>query len=379
MAQESLRSGGLDRRRFLQGTGALLTIEGLRRFTGCGTRGTVDSSVTSKQSKKEETAAEKAERLAAFNELHAFAKEHFPHAISEVHEGGPIALLLLGEDHINDRLAVKSAIETADEHVDLEVLGVEGFLLHPDNEKHREISQRVAYVLTGSKSLPEPDAQYERYSMDEYFSDDRFEKVVGLEREDSAMVVAFAQAYEKSLHTLGNAAMARGVTFIKKVPNGFMAIPNPYIDRMSGIRKLMVTRFGYQEFPEIDIDATEENGYVLNRDNVDVLLDHRDQFDIWLNRHLLGPRNRHARTLMIETMKEKKLRKGAMVFGDKHFCDKTSDKYPLNHTIVGPSIQGAIKEKYGEGRVGYVLLDGSQLPRVKEEKEEERVYGPVQK
>jgi len=333
---------------------------------GCRSREAVTppANITQQQASKEK----QVDRLAAFSQLREFTESNYGDAVVEVKEGGPIALLMYGEDHVADRDSVKASIEQAKKDCDLEALGFEGFVGHPDSRGHAAVNRYLTEVLSRGGGKPvEIDSQEQTggdvkegdRSMKPYFYDDRFDRVVGLERVDLAKATALAHSSFESILYLGNVAAEEDVQLIKKIPEGIWVDAN--LVTIINVERAMRGELGYESFPQIDMKSLKEDGYVLNRNNWRIIGQLRSQFDIWTNQMIVGPRNQYAGPAMIDEMQEAGLAKGAIVFGRLHFRNKKSNQHPFDGYIVGPSIQEAINEKYGD-KVGYIRIDGSRLP-----------------
>jgi len=355
----------LSRREFTT-VGSLAGIAYLLGTIGCRSREAVVPPANNTQKKASEE--KQVDRLAAFSQLREFAESNYGDAVVEVQEGGPIALLMYGEDHVADRDSVKASIEQAEKDCDLEALGFEGFVGHPDSKEHAAVNRYLAEVLSrggGKPAETDPEEQEgskvkeDDRSMKPYFYDDRFKKVIGLERVDLAKVTAIAHSSFESILFLGNVAAEQDVQLVKEIPEGMWV--NADLVTLINVERAMRGELGYDSFPQIDIQTLKKDGYVLNRNNWSVIGQLRTQFDIWANQKVVGPRNQYAGPAMVDEMQEAGLTKGAVVFGRLHFRNKDSDEEPFDSYLVGPSIQKAINEKYGDN-VGYIRIDGSKLP-----------------
>jgi hypothetical protein len=355
----------LSRREFTT-MGSLAGIAYLLSTTGCQSREAVNPPAN--KPKKRAAKVEQIDRLAAFFQLREFAESNYGDAVVEVKEGGPIALLMYGEDHVADRDSVKASIEQAEKDCDLEALGFEGFAGHPDSKEHAAVNRYLAEVLSrggGKPAEANPEEQEgsevkeDDRSMKPYFFDDRFKKVIGLERVDLAKVTALAHSSFESILFLGNVAAEQDVQLVKEIPEGMWV--NADLVTIINVERAMGGELGHDSFPQIDIQALKKNGYVLNRNNWSVIGQLRTQFDIWANQKVVGPRNQYAGPAMVDEMQQSGLTKGAVVFGRLHFRNKDSNEGPFDSYLAGPSIQKAINEKYGD-KVGYIRIDGSKLP-----------------
>lgn len=334
---------------------------------GCRSREAVAPMKESVSSAKEQK--DRIDRLAAYSELLEFAKINYGEAVVEVKEGGPIALIMYCEDHVADRDAVKTSIEQAEHDCDLEALGFEGFVGHPDSKEHADVNRYLEEVLSRGGGKPAKDTEPQEQSDNEanandrsmkpYFYDDRFRKVVGLERADLAKATALAHSSFESILYLGNVAAEKDVQLIKEIPEGIWV--NGDLVTILNVERAMRGELGYGSYPQIDLKALKESGYVLNRDNWRLIGQLRTQFDVWTNQKIVGPRNEYAGPTMVDAMQKDGLTKGAIVFGRLHFRNKDSNEGPFDSYLVGPSIQEAINEKYGD-KVGYIRIDGSKLP-----------------
>jgi len=284
-----------------------------------------------------------------FEELTAFVRSRYGKSVREVKKLGQITVVFLGDVHVAKiAKSNKQRLSELEEVFDIQIVGTEGTVEHPESQVDEEVHEYVKRVFSVKPELVielggargatviEYPAQG---SYEDLYSDDRF-KAIGLESKEMAPLVGLGAHAEQIIDML-----------MDVVTRGYMPVRRG--DRTEGhiLQYLQIQEALKEEelFPRLDLSRITSNKdgiIVLGKEDNRLIGELAVKFSKWRDIRMNAPRNAIAVPKLIDAMESQELKRGAMIFGRGH-----SEKAQFNPDGL------TMQERLAERNVSYIVID----------------------
>lgn len=282
-----------------------------------------------------------------FEQLTDFVRAKFGPAVKEVKKLGPTTIVYLGDVHskLNAEKLI-GRIQTIEEFFDLQIVGTEGIVEHPESEVDKKAHKDVDAILAidpkktlqiqggGTPIISSPQGSFSPLYSNASFTG------IGLESPEFIKLVGLGATAEEIIDTL-----------MQIIEQGYYPVAKGDKTAAMILEYLQIQAALKDEplFPKLDlkkIQYQKDGVTIIGKEDNALVGEMAVKFSQWRDTRLVATRNAIAVEKLTSAMQARGLTRGAMTFGRAH-----ARKSPFDPTGL------TIQEELAKRNVSYIYID----------------------